>query len=88
MLSIYSDSSVCNVAYSHDGTQLAKGLSTGDVKVFDSMSDRHLFTLGGPATTSEASLCCISNNNIYVRLSLSCICTSEGSLTSNLTSLL
>jgi len=41
------------VAYSHDGTQLAKGLSTGDAKVFDSMSDHHLFTLRGPATTSE-----------------------------------
>ena len=68
MLSIYSGASVCSVAYSHDGTQLAKGLSTGDTKVFDSMSDHHLFTLRGPTTTSEASLCCINNNKMYVRL--------------------
>lgn len=62
MFSIYSGASVCSVAYSCDGTQLAKGLSTGAVKVFDSMSDHHLFTLRGPATTSEVSLRCISNN--------------------------
>ena len=48
-----TDASICSVVYSHDGTQLAVGLSTGEVKVSDPLSNQHLFTLRDPVTHTK-----------------------------------
>lgn len=50
--------------YSNDGGKLAVGLSTGEVKVFDPMSNHPLFTLGDPVTCTEVRLH-VQTPNVY-----------------------
>ena len=53
--SFYAGSSVHSVVYSHDGSKLAVGVSTGGVEVFDPTSHHHLFTLRDTVTCTEVA---------------------------------
>ena len=84
-----TDASICSVVYSHDGTQLAVGLSTGEVKVSDPLSSQHLFTLRDPVTHTKVrfyvytpDLCIVTK---FVQAQSLFFCTSAEPLISNLT---